>query len=195
MSALKSPLYSLNKRPFTLLEVLIAFSLVVLCVIPLIYPHSYIYKETKHFVNEIYLDRYVGALNADILHHLYQQQIPWEEIERSGPFPITDELLKRAQIQASFPWKGAYWFAVVREKNDKEDQDHVYRMNLVFAFLPKGSTKELSQEPPSRVYRFPFVLQRKTAEAATEEAKQEEQAPKEKQKSAKEKKEAQSSED
>lgn len=189
----KTRLHSLTKRAFTLLEVLIAFSLVVLCVLPLIYPHSYIFKETKQFVNEIHLDRHVGALHADLLNHLYQQKIAWEEIERSGPFPITEELLKSAKIPSNFPWKGMYWFAPIKDKSDKEDHDHVYRHNLVFSFLPKGNSKEITLDPPCRVYNFPFVLQRKSADAPPEQIEQSD--PKSEKKPNPKKKQEQASED
>ena len=69
-----------KKRYVSLLEVLIAFALIVLCVLPLIYPHVAMFKSQKAFIRKVELDHVVNLLYAKILEKLYMNSIPWQEL-------------------------------------------------------------------------------------------------------------------
>ena len=76
----------MRKRPFLLLEVLIAFAIVVGCILPLIYPHVMMYKSKKQFEDDIQKNHMANLLYVDILEKLHRNEIAWREIEEKKEF-------------------------------------------------------------------------------------------------------------
>src|SRR5690349_12587266 len=104
------------KRPVVLLEVLIAFALVVLCALPLIYPHVFILKSEKAFVASIELDHAVNLLFANCLEKLYQNQIAWHQIESGKETTIESSLLEESGFNGYLPFNGTYKFVEEKHK-------------------------------------------------------------------------------
>ncbi len=77
----------LDKRHQLLIEVLIALSLVLLCLLPLLQPHIVMIQSENDFVHEVQLDRVVNELFADLLVSFYNQQIQlgYHRSEASNP--------------------------------------------------------------------------------------------------------------
>lgn len=97
-----------TKRAFLLLEVLIAFALVTLCAIPLIYPHAAIYRTQKEFVNKIELDHEVNLIYVNLLEKLHRNEIPLEDIRHETLFTLP---------QTIKGYTGTYHFETIREKS------------------------------------------------------------------------------
>jgi hypothetical protein len=72
--------YQKRRRHALLMEILIAFSLVLMCAFPLLYPHFAMLKAEKEAIHTIELDRLVGFVYSDLIIKLYRNQIPWKEI-------------------------------------------------------------------------------------------------------------------
>lgn len=160
---MKAPLYHLTRRPVALLEVMIAFALVVLCAIPLIYPHVFILRAEKQFVAEAALDHQVNLLYAEVMEKLYQNAIPLEEILEGKEIPVGTLL----------SFTGSYHFEVVKKKESSEKKHNAYLLRLVFQFTPeKGVFVEKSSAPITFEYLIP--LEKGTAAPAEEEEKEEE---------------------
>lgn len=130
-------LFLFQRRPIVLLEVLIAFALVALCVLPLIYPHVFILRSEKKFVSTVELDHLVNLLYADRLQKLYQNEIPWSDIENGKEIPIDIALLNSLDYKEDLPFTGTYQFVKVRQKPPKPADTTVYLYDLTFTFLPK----------------------------------------------------------
>lgn len=82
-------------RHMLLLEVLIALSIVLLCILPLLQPHVVMIQSEKDFIREVQLDRVVNQLFADLLiKDFYNQKITWEEITSNRDVPINSESVK-----------------------------------------------------------------------------------------------------
>lgn len=81
-------LFCLRRRPILLLEVLICFALIALCALPLIYPHVFMLRSEKQYVNAIELDHFVNILFIDTLQKMYQNEISWAQIEGGKRIPI-----------------------------------------------------------------------------------------------------------
>lgn len=142
-------------RPIALLEVLIAFTLVVLCALPLIYPHVAIFKAEKAFVATVNLDHAIKLLYANRLEKLYLQEISWEEIQSHREFPIEVEMLQESGIKQPFPFQGTYRFDEGEYKPKDRVEDSVHLMKLVFKFTPTDKKKEALE------YTYPVVIEYK----------------------------------
>lgn len=123
-----------SKRHFLLLEVLIAFALVVLCAFPLIYPMTYILKSQKQFGRIVDLDHYVNLIYVEVLERLYKGEIDWDKIESGATFDIDSSLLEKLNIKPPFPYKGTYKFVLEKKKpnNPAAFTVYLYHLNLNF---------------------------------------------------------------
>jgi len=112
-----------------LLEVLIAFLLIAMCLLPLLYPHTFILTSQRRFIDEVELDHKVNLQYADIVKALYRNDISWEAIMSRVEFPIDTTL----------PYKGSYHFGKRRrQKPNKDDASYtLYLLPLEMTFVPK----------------------------------------------------------
>lgn len=83
----------LGSRPFTLLEVLIAFLLIAVAVIPLLAPYPAMFKQQKQFIQELEVDRLANILFVDLLAKIHKNEIePLEGgrglVEAQVPLPF-----------------------------------------------------------------------------------------------------------
>lgn len=81
-----------KRRHLTLLEVLIAFLLIVIAAIPLLAPYPYIFKAEESFINEIEMDRLSALYYVDFIQKVYRREINPNEIEDEQEFPIEAKL-------------------------------------------------------------------------------------------------------
>jgi len=143
-----------NKRYALLLEVVIALALVALCVIPLLAPQAFILYRQQRFMNEIDLDHLVNLLYADIILHLYKNEIPWNNLMNSTQYEVDSTMLKRVGSNKNIPFKGIYQFKEKKHKPKKESPYTIYLFDLDFNFSredPKADAKPL-------VYHYEIFL-------------------------------------
>ncbi|HEV8052742.1 MAG TPA: type II secretion system protein [Parachlamydiaceae bacterium] len=131
------PLSYCSRRPIVLLEVLIAFALIALCILPLIYPHVFILRSEKKFISTVELDHTVNLLYADRLQKLYQNEISWQDIENGAPIPITPAMVEAAGVSGDFPFTGTYQFIKKRQKPKDPKDKSAYVFSLEFSFMMK----------------------------------------------------------
>lgn len=148
----------LHKRPIMLLETMIAFALVVLCVLPLIAPHVGMLKVQRQFIRKIELDHAVNLFYASVLEQLFLNTIDWNELTQSS-FPLSDQELQRLR------YEGSYNFIEVEPRFKPRDPHAPYALYLVtltFNFLPlelKKSSEEIQQKNLLK-YRYEIFLVR-----------------------------------
>ena len=123
------PFYHLKRRYFLLLEVLISLAFVTIAIIPLLYPHFFIYQQQRSFINKIDIDIAVNEFYGKIVEQLQQSQISWEAIEQQHAIPITEQFWSASEeYRRSPPFTGAYRFRIVKSK--KNDQYGLYLLEL-----------------------------------------------------------------
>lgn len=162
-----------SKRPLILLEVMIAFALVVLCVLPLIYPQVFILKSERQFLDTIDLDHTVNLLYGNRLQKLYLNEIPWEEIESEKRISISKEMMQESGITSELPFKGEYQFFIIKRKPPKPE-DHLYLARLIFSFTStKNITKKVQianeSEPKKLTYAYDIFIERRPKRINEEE--------------------------
>jgi len=123
----------LRRKHLTLLEVMIAFLLIILCVIPLVTPHLMMYREQKRLLLQVNLDHLANRLYAEIYQDLQQGEIPWEVLENEESVPL-DRLARR--INRILPEESRYQFKLIKPKNRKEGplQKYLYQLTLSFSW-------------------------------------------------------------
>lgn len=68
-------MYKVKSRPFTLLEVLIAFLIIVTAAIPLVAPYPVMFKKQKKFIEELEIDRLANLYFVDLLAKILRKEI------------------------------------------------------------------------------------------------------------------------
>lgn len=98
--SMKANFIFIRKRSFTLLEVLIAFLLIVIAVIPLMAPYPYIFKAQKVFIYDLEMDRLSALYYVDFIARIYKKEIDPSQFKEEELWPIEDKL--------PIPYKGTY---------------------------------------------------------------------------------------
>lgn len=144
-----------RRRFFTLLEVLIAFAIVVLCALPLIYPHSVMLREQHQFVRELELDHAVNLLYGNIAEKLYLNKINWPDLN-NNTFEISEAMLKEAHYDKPLGFKGSFAFIEEKHKPKKIGNYNIFKFNLVFTFIPNEYLKsdDKIKEKNKRVFKY-----------------------------------------
>lgn len=142
-----------------LLEVLIAFALIVLCALPLIYPHVFILRSEKKFVSSVELDHYVNLLFVDTLEKLYLNEISWAVIEGGKPQIIEDIGNHLMSDGNPLPFDGTYQFVEERKKVSKEGEHSAHIFKLTYSFVPKKGVF-LEKAPEKYTYVYRIVIER-----------------------------------
>lgn len=133
-----------QRRHILLLEVLIAFAIIVLCIFPLIYPHVAMAKSQREFIKKIELDHVVTLLFSQIYQDLQSNKISWQEIESKKRFELSPLDLRKQNRNKSLPFKGYYFFEeeIHKPKAQTPQESTAYIFNLVFRFYPQYENKQ-----------------------------------------------------
>jgi hypothetical protein len=126
----------MKKKPFLLLEVLLAFFLIALCLVPLVkYPLQF-YKTEMHELEMVELERLADLTFTEIKEKFLKGEVSWEEIpakgELAGPFPLSHtELLipgrEKKRVNRRF---------YLHVKGEKEGiQKQVYKQIWIYLLL------------------------------------------------------------
>lgn len=131
-----------KRRPILLLEVLIAFAIIVLCIFPLIYPHAAMAKAQREFIKKIELDHVVTLLFAQIYQDLLMNKIEWNEIENKKKFEILPQDLQKLNQGRSLPYKGYYRLESIKHKPKSPQETTAYIYELTLKFTPQFKIKK-----------------------------------------------------
>lgn len=136
---------------------MIAISLIVLAAIPLLYPHVFLLKAQRQFMDRVELDHVINLLYADVIERLYKNEIPLNAILNKNVFEITDYDLSRIQYDKRLPFKGGYTFSVYHQKpRGVEDSPYtLYLLTLDFFFHP---LRETPTESNTQRYHYNVFL-------------------------------------
>lgn len=124
-----------------MLEVLIAFALIILCIAPLTMPHFAMIKEQKASINKMKINHAVNSIYVNILEKMHKNEIPLNDIENKKLIPVESEELKEIQ-----GYNATYQFTIEKIKIRKTDGLTTYLVNLQLQFIPKTSGKTFSYD-------------------------------------------------
>lgn len=140
----------MKKRPFTILEVLIAIFLISLIAIPLIGPQTYMFVQQRKFVKEVELDRLISLVYSEIIVLLFENKINWNSIIGGEVMAIDPTFLKNLGFSdETLEWKGSFSFEKIINKPEPPSDWTVYLFKLTISFVPKvqgGETRQVAYE-------------------------------------------------
>lgn len=105
----------MKKRTFLLLEVLIAFVLVTLCLIPLVRQPLKLYKDEMKYLEKMECERLADWTYTEVKEILLKNGIPWKKIPEKGvesePFALAPATIQipgcnLKTVERSFQLKG-----------------------------------------------------------------------------------------
>ncbi|OJU80763.1 MAG: hypothetical protein BGO10_03005 [Chlamydia sp. 32-24] len=126
-----------TKRHIVLLEVLIAFALIVTCILPLISTHVQLVKMQKELLNEIELDHVSNLFYGYLSYQLYNQAIPIENILQRKKVALNVEQLKQwlGAKSINFPSNyNAYYQFDYKRKPKNEAPSYAYLIKVQFIY-------------------------------------------------------------
>ncbi len=149
-----------EKRPFILLEILLALTLVSLCAIPLIVKPIAAYRFEMKALEEVEGERLADWTFSEIKEEMLQLKIPWEKLpalsETAGPFPLNPGSI---QVPGRQPKKIKRSFTLYCKGEKEGMAGQTYRMLYIkIEFNPV-----LSKKKKTYTYRLP--VQRITSPA------------------------------
>lgn len=116
----------MKKEPFLLLEILIAFFLVTLCIVPLVKQPLQLYKSELERLEEMERERLADWTFTEVKEMLIKNEIPWAKfpakLQWSEPFFLPDGVIempgcKPKKVRRSFALKGRG----IKENSQKEE--------------------------------------------------------------------------
>lgn len=143
----------MKKRTFLLLEILIAFVLVAICLIPLVKQPLKLYKEEIAYLERMEQERLADWTFTEVKEMLLKNEIPWEKIPAKGgiskPFSLPPATLQLPGC----PTKTIQRTFILQGKGEKIGlQDQTYRQLTIHILLNK------------QIYKFKLPIQQKKEE-------------------------------
>lgn len=151
-------LHKNSKRPFLLLEVLIALFIVVVCVSPLLSSQVFMYKIERQFLHKLEVDRVANIVFTDIIKNLYEKkEVGWSDIQENKLF--TYDLLQHQSngVPKHFPYKITYSLGMTKLRKPK-----IKPINFIVLLNITITPDDKSQNP--NIYAYNVYLNRKLKE-------------------------------
>jgi hypothetical protein len=146
------------RRYIALLEVLVAFAIIALCMLPLIYSQIAVVQSERNFLDVVNLDHTVNLIYVELLQRLYEKKIPFSDIESGKEMPVEEGLLERAGITGPFPFTGSYQFVLEIQKPPKPEEKILALYHLNFSFSPR---RKASKEEKPLKYQYTVFIERR----------------------------------
>lgn len=164
------------KRPFLLLELMIALSLVGMCVLPLAQVPRRAIEENLKRAYRLQTQRLADLAFADIKEKLYKEEISWKEVsssqkEKTIVFDQTAEISFLPLGKKTFLLKGTLHSVGKKGKDSEEYRLATFRLKITpqQKGLALFRNKKSNREVESRIYTYQILLSKPTAAVAAPE--------------------------
>ncbi len=150
----------MKKKPFLLLEILIAFLLVAVCAVPLVTQPLKLYRAEMKFLEQMERERLANWTFSELKEKLLKNEIPWGKIPQKGmkgqPIPLPPAFI---QIPGCAPKKVERTFTLMCKGEKKGLKEEIYRLLYVrIDFSPRLFPKK--KEKKSADYGFRVIVQK-----------------------------------
>lgn len=150
-----------TRRHSLLLEVLISFAIVALCILPLLYPHVYILQSQKKMIQTVELDHIVNLVYGNTLEKLYLNEIPWDTIINQKETQIDDQMVTDCGFGCPTPYTGTFKFKEIKHKPKKIQDKALYLFLLTFDFHRKDAKPINGKEEKHKVYEYQVLIEKR----------------------------------
>lgn len=160
---LKKTLRVLQRLPFLLLEVMIAFLLMALCLVPLLQPHYAMLQSDLMILEESKIERVVHKIYAEFLVSLYRGEVTWSAIDHydtpARTQPVNPQLLEGLPYNVTYvlrvaPYKGKRKGEYSKGGPPKASRNqHPYHLlEIIYTFSPQDEGSRETREFSFRLY-------------------------------------------
>lgn len=140
-----------RRSAFLMLEVMIAFLLMALCLVPLLEPHYTMLQSDLTILEESKIERIVQKLYADFLIKIYNGDVLWSDVDHKDtgahPREISQEALE------GLPYKVHYVLRVALHqggrgeyskpsKNTPRNERLNHYLEITYTFIPNSPSRE-----------------------------------------------------
>ena len=143
------------KKPFILLELLIALTLVAIFGLPLIRTPLNGFQQERRLLSALEIERLANARFVEIRADIYSGEIPWGAFDhKASKMPFASK-----EISINLPHLSKTTFEektfIYSSYSKKGDDDKEYRLvRMILHYVPKGS---LEKEKPLIFSQYTFV--------------------------------------
>lgn len=128
-----------KRNNYLLLEVLIAFTIVALALLPILEPHLEMLRQEKVFIREVEADRVAQLLYADLLEKgFYQQGVFWNAIVTEELFEIIDPRLDAINFRGYYKMK-----AIRKQRGELSENIRNYLIRITLILVSSEREKPL----------------------------------------------------
>ena len=125
-------------RPFLLLEIMIAFALIVVCALPLLAPQLWMVEKEKQAVREIEADRLANLVFVYLAEQLYSNEITWDQLISSTRQELDIKGWLEPQLRSLY-YTIQYEFRELKaDIQDLGKSKHLFQLSVYFIPLLKN---------------------------------------------------------
>lgn len=135
-----------SKKPFLLLEVMIAIALITLCILPMLSPFVRIYQAERNSTREIHATLVLSQLHVSFIERLHKIEIPWGDLVSGEVQPLSSPAL------AALGYEGYRLVTISKNKPPKDPIYFLFNIDYLLipsTFTPLNPSPELFQSPPA----------------------------------------------
>jgi hypothetical protein len=155
-------------RPFILLEVLIAITIVSAVLIPLLFPQVLMFREEKKFIHRVELDRIANLVYLELLDGLYEKRIPWDRIASGewlegtnyfGDLRTSRGLKSIADLEQKLSVRSFFRFQDIHHKDNETPAAYFFGLEILFLPIHEGiylSSEVKTKIEKEKLHPFPF---------------------------------------
>jgi hypothetical protein len=153
-----------RKYSYLLLEILIGFSILSMCVLPLARNPYFFFQTELKSLEQIELCRLAEHHLADVMHKLYINEIPWEKVSK---LEESKSLISQVQenkkneldngLLSKVPFQIHIWS--IKKKVDKNN-DEYHLVNIDVSFFPHW--KKHNKKKP-QVFSYKVLLKKENS--------------------------------
>lgn len=130
-----------RKRSFLLLEVLIAFTLLITCFFPLLKPHLWMRKERLNQLEQWQLHRLSRLAIVEVKRKLYEHKYPWGKLKEGFEEELADAIIYINKKEK--PLKQTFAIKPIQNYTKRTTGDHYLFLELQICY-GKSAAKTFS---------------------------------------------------
>lgn len=159
----------MERRPYLLFELLIALSIVSLCIVPLVRTPFAAFKKEIESLEKIELQRIAELTFAEVKEQLYKNEIPWKIIsEKNADEPLKTKITVSLGKNINHDYEQSLFLWSKKIENGKNNEEYsLFNAKIVFSGLPP------LKKTDSSTFSQRFFISKIPKERVAEEGKKE----------------------
>lgn len=126
---------SCQRRPFQLLELMVAAFILLVCIAPTMHIFTSMYKTQREVIRKNQRDHLAHQIHAKFIEQLYKREIPIDDLKENNPIVFSDDDLCTSLKKNGYRCMGT--FTIARTRSERE-QPVMHLGELVIELVDEG---------------------------------------------------------